>query len=226
VDRTGTITSGQAIAWQGLPVRERFAEYGPTRIEADVRAHALAEARYGAGQAYDWFVFISVGTGISSCIVQEGKPLAGARGNALIFSSGPITLPCSDCGRQIRFVLEEYASGPAMVVRYNQQRGAQFQRAEELFSAAAQGDQQAKQVLTSAGYALGSAIGWQINLLDPQAVIIGGGLGTSVGLYWDAVVNGAREHIWAEASRNLPIERAALGTDAGLIGAALVGALV
>jgi glucokinase len=226
VDPTGAITSGQAVAWQGLPVGEHFARLGPTRIEADVRAHALAEARYGAGQAYDWFVFVSVGTGISSCIVQGGRPLPGAHGNALIFSSGPISIPCSHCGRQTRFVLEEYASGPALVARYNQQRGAQFQKAEELFVAAAQGDQQAKEVLVSGGYALGSAIGWLINLLDPQAVIIGGGLGTSVGLYWDAVVSAAREHIWAETSRAIPIERAALGADAGLIGAALVGALL
>jgi glucokinase len=221
VDPAGAIGSGQAVAWQGLPVREQFAAYGPARIEADVRAHALAEAAYGAGRPYHWFVFISVGTGISSCLVQNGVPLPGARGNALVLASGATSQPCQHCGQQSRFVLEEYASGPAMVARYNSAAGAAFQRSEELFAAAAAGDRQAEAILSSSGQALGAAIGWLINVLDPQAVVVGGGLGTAGGLYWEQLVASAREHIWADASRDLPIQQAALGADAGLVGAAL-----
>ena len=59
-----------------------------------------------------------------------------------------------------------------------------------------------------------------VNVLDPEAVVIGGGLGLAGGLYWDAFVGSLQRHIWAEATRALPVRRAELGTDAGLVGAA------
>jgi glucokinase len=68
--------------------------------------------------------------------------------------------------------------------------------------------------------ALGSSIGWLVNVLDPEAVIVGGGLGTAGGQYWDMMVDSVREHVWSAASRDLPVLMAALGPDAGLIGAA------
>jgi glucokinase len=51
-------------------------------------------------------------------------------------------------------------------------------------------------------------------------VVVGGGLGTAGGLYWDALIASIRRHVWAEATRNLPVVPAGLGGDAGLIGAA------
>jgi glucokinase len=75
-------------------------------------------------------------------------------------------------------------------------------------------------IVQSAGEALGVSIGWLVNVLDPEAVIIGGGLGVAEGLYWDSMVAAARAHIWADASRDVMIVRAALGSDAGVIGAA------
>ena len=122
VDLAGAITSGHAIAWRGMPVRERFSRFGPSVVESDVRAHALAEARFGAGRAFRLFVFVTVGTGISCCLVQDGVPYAGAQGNALILASSPLTTTCTTCGALLRPVLEDFASGPALVTRYNQTR--------------------------------------------------------------------------------------------------------
>jgi glucokinase len=111
VDRAGRVRSGNLIAWEDLPVRERFARIAPAVVESDVRAAAFGEGRYGAGRAFDPFVYVTVGTGISSCLVQGGQPFAGARGNALVLASAPLTLPCLTCGAMVRHVLEEYASG-------------------------------------------------------------------------------------------------------------------
>jgi glucokinase len=86
--------------------------------------------------------------------------------------------------------------------------------------AAAEQDDVACFVLESAGVALGAGVAWLVNTLDPHAVIVGGGLGVSGGLYWQAFEKATREHIWSEASRQLPIQRALLDVDAGLIGAA------
>jgi glucokinase len=215
VDLAGNVTSGHAIAWRGVPVRERFRGLGRAVVEADVRAHALAEARYGAGRPFRLFAFVTVGTGISCCLVQDGRPYAGARGNALILASSPLTTTCTACGAALRPVLEEFASGPALAARAGAARG------EDVLAAAAAGEHPAIEVVESAGAALGVSVGWLVNVLDPQAIIVGGGLGLAGGRYWDSFVAATREHIWAEESRDLPILMAALGADAGLIGAAV-----
>jgi glucokinase len=220
VDRAGNITSGHAIAWHGAPVQSRFAMIAPAVVEADVRAHALAEARYGAGRPYRLFAFVTVGTGISCCLVQDGQPYAGARGNALILASSPLTTVCSACGALLRPVLEEFAAGPALVARYNQGCAGHATRGEDVVAAADAGDLIARQVLQTAGEALGASVGWLINVLDPEALVVGGGLGLAGGLYWERFVAATRAHIWAAAGRDLPILMAALGPDAGLIGAA------
>jgi glucokinase len=224
VDGDGNITSGHAIAWRGAPVRERFAELAPAVVEADVRAHALAEARYGAGRAYRLFAFVTVGTGISSCLVQDSTPYAGARGNALILASSPLTTTCPACGAVLRPVLEEFAAGPAGGARNNGVCAGPGARGADVDAAAEAGDAGARRVLQTAGEALGVSAGWLINVLDPEALIVGGGLGLAGGLYWESFVAATRAHIWADGSRDLPIVSAALGPDAGLIGAAAASA--
>ena len=61
-----------------------------------------------------------------------------------------------------------------------------------------------------------------VNVLDPEMIVVGGGLGMAGCLYWNAFERSCREHIFANNSRGLPIVSAKLGTDAGLVGAAAV----
>jgi glucokinase len=235
VDLTGNVTSAQTLAWRDLPVQDSFSRLAPAVVESDVRAAGLAEAIFGAGQTFKHFVYVTVGTGISYCLVQEGKPYAGAHGNALVLASGPLTMNCTECGARVKVVLEEIASGPALAARYSQalnlanreakanpglQRPGQPVRGEEVLAEANTGHPLATHVVKTAGEALGVGAGWLVNVLDPEAVIVGGGLGLAGGLYWDSFVASTREHIWAEAARDLPILPAALGVEAGLIGAA------
>jgi glucokinase len=225
VDLTGNITSSHTVAWAGLPVQATFSKLAPTIIEADVRAPALAEATFGAGQSFKIFVYVTVGTGISYCLVLDKQPYSGAQGNALIFASSPLTTTCTECGTVLHPILEEFAAGPPLVKRYNQRTKQQashqaVNRAEAVLAAATNGDTIAAEVITSAGEALGVSVGWLVNVLDPEAVIVGGGLGSTAGLYWDSFVASTRSHIWSDTSRALPILPALLGPDAGFIGAA------
>jgi glucokinase len=226
VDPSGDVTSDQTIAWRGVRVQEEMARLAPTCVESDVRAAALAEAVYGAGRNLQSFVYVTIGTGISSCLVQEGRPYTGARGNALVFASGFLTFTCPTCGQVTRFVLEEYASGPALVDRYQRRTGRRILGAEEVLAGVDAGDAAAVEVVRTAGKALGAGIGWLVNVLDPEAVIVGGGLGLAGGLYWSSMVESTRSHIWAEAGRDLPILTAATGVDAGIIGAAAAAQLL
>ena len=213
VNARGEVKSDFTIAWKGVPVRERLSAIAPATVEADVRAHALAEARYGAGKHFETFVFVSLGTGISSCLVQGGVPFAGTRGNALVLATAPLTIVHDD-GKRESQVLEEFASGPAIARRFG------VARAEDVFAAAQAGDARATRVLTTAGEAIGNSIAFLTNVLDPEAIVIGGGLGVAGGVLWDSLVASTRAHIWSDETRTLPIVRAALGPDAGVVGAA------
>jgi glucokinase len=220
VNLHGDITSDYLIKLRNLPAKATISQIAPTRFESDARAPALAEALFGAGRNFKNFVYLTVGTGISYCLVVDAQPYAGANGHAIMVASGALTSECQKCGSVQDQVLEEFAAGPSLVARYNQQADASVSSGQEVTAAAAVGDRVAEQVVRSAGKALGNSIGFLINVLDPQAIVVGGGLGLSGGLYWDTFMESTRRHIWSEVSRDLPIIKAELGSDAGLIGAA------
>lgn len=215
VNLDGQIVTGTTIDWRGIRLADWFAEVGPVTVDADVRAAALAEARFGAGRSYRLFAYISIGTGISHTLVQDGQPYAGARGNALVLASGPVSICCSVCGAQSRTILEEVASGPAMAAAYK------VDGAEDVLVAADRGDAAAGKIVQDAAEALGSGVGFLVNVLDPEAIVLGGGLGLAGGRYGNALTAAIRRHVWAETTRPLPIIPAELGSDAGFVGAAI-----
>ena len=217
----GTIASAQTIAWLDLPVLERLGRFAPTRIEADVRAAARAEARFGAGHGARLFLYVTIGTGIASCVVIDGNPLAGAHGATGTMASGPMPHR-SGRGGEPAPSLESIASGPALVRRFNA-RGGDAASGRDVIAAADSGNAQARDIVTSAGAEAGSAIGALVNVLDPERVVLGGGLGLTEGRYRDALVAAMREHIWWPGHRDVPLVSAATGADAGIIGAAAAG---
>lgn len=209
VDPAGNVTSDYTIAWRGLPVQATFSELASTVVESDVRAPALAEAMFGAGRSYQIFAYVTVETGINYTLVQDGRPYAGARGNALILGNTFLTATCAECGVVSAPELESLASGPALVTRYNQAQTSakQARRGEDVLSAVESGNSAAIEVIQTARQALGTSVGLLINLLDPEAVIVGGGLGLAGGLYWDSFVHSTRQHICLIPTTTCPFSR-------------------
>jgi glucokinase len=205
VDLAGRVVTRSVIEWTEERIEEAFAPIGPATVVADVRAAALAEAMLGAGRGYRSFAFVTVGTGISHTLVLDGQPYAGSRGAALLLGSG----------RLGDIVLEEIACGPAIAA------AAGADSAEEVLAAADAGEPEAVRIVDAAALALGKGIATVVNLLDPEAVVVGGGLGTAGGRWWDQTLTAAERHIWLPLARDLPILPAGLGPDAGVIGAGL-----
>jgi glucokinase len=223
VDCDGNVTTSCTIAWRGQPVQEKLSAIAPARVESDVRAAAFAEAVFGAGRGKRLFVYITVGTGISYCLMQNGQPLKGANGNAILMASSALSTACTHCGAKLHPVLEEYASGPAISRRFAHAKQTEsVGDCQSVFRASSNGDQDAIEILNSAGEALGVSAAFLINVLDPEIVILGGGLGTAGGIYRESFDRSCREHIFAENSRGVPIVSAKLGIDAGVIGAAAI----
>lgn len=225
VDAEGRLASAATIDWRGLDAcGEIHARTGmPTTVDADMRAAARAEAKWGAGRDFDSFVYVTVGTGISASLVVKGVPYVGARGLTGVFASSRGLIP-NDLGELVGGPpLEQFASGPAIATRYAAIQ-CESCGTPDVVARAAAGDQAAEVVLASAGRALGAAIAQLISMLDPGAVVLGGGLGLVEGAYRASLTSALREYVWAEQHREIPLLSAGLGVDAGLIGAALAAA--
>jgi len=197
VGSDGVITSNANWDWRGWDLAAAFAGLAPLHVESDVRAAALAEARLGAGRGLGSFVYLSVGTGVSHTFVVDGAAWPGARGNAIVVGAP---------------LVETEASGPRLAAL------AARARAEEVLSS---GTDDA--IVDAVAAVLAGELARLINALDPEAALIGGGLGLAPA-FRDRLLEKTRPLIYAERTRELSIVAAALGRDAGIIGAALAAA--
>jgi len=220
VNPDGLVVTEVVVPGLGGDLVEQWADLGVTAVEADVRAAAVAESRLGAGASRASFVYVSVGTGISHCLVVDGVPWAGANGAAILLGSGVLADRASLGGPIGTPALEEYASGPGIVARYQEMGGVASSASEVVARCAL--DDTAREVVSGAGRALGLGLAELVNLLDPHAVVVGGGLGSAPGLYWESAVAAARPAIWAEVARGVTVVQSAVGPLAGAIGAALI----
>ncbi len=214
VDRQGRVFSDHRIRWTGLDVAAALGAVLPTVVSADVRAAALAEARFGAGRGRRDFYFVTVGTGVAGVLVLDGVPYAGSRGAALVIGNSLQRHRCPSCGHESRGMMEDAASGPGLAAAFG------VDRAEEVLAAARGGDARALQVIDHATGELGRVLTLLADSLDPEAIVIGGGLGCAPGPYFDALTAHIRAGLWDGVPNPLTITQAEMGPDAGLIGAA------
>lgn len=222
VDPTGTVQSAFQFDWRALDIQDAFSHLGTVHLESDVRAGALAEATLGAAARWSSALYVSIGTGISSCFVIDGKPWRGTHGNALVLATGPTMVVDPASGQVVTNVLEATSSGPALVERFRASGGKSTTAStEEVLRLAESGDPIALHVATTGAQVLGNAIGQAVNVLDPAVVVLGGGLGSTEGLYRHHLDAAMRATIWSDASRDIPLRTSHFGANAGLVGAAL-----
>lgn len=214
VDRQGRVFSDHRIRWTGLDVTGELGAVLPTAVSADVRAAALAEALFGAGRGRRDFYFVTVGTGVAGVLVLDGVPYAGSRGAALVIANSMERHRCPDCGHEHCGMIEDIASGPGIAAAYG------VESAEEVLAAARQGEARALKVITHATGALARVLTLLADSLDPEVMVIGGGLGCAPGPYFESLSAQIRGGLWDGVPNPLVITQAEMGPDAGLIGAA------
>jgi glucokinase len=226
--------SHHAPGWSNIePVRAFENRFGlATRLENDANAGGLGEALFGAGQGAACVLYLNVGTGVGGAVVIGGRLHDGAHGNAgeighvILQPDGP-ACPCgkrgcvealcsgSAIGRRAAEAVAEGASDSSLLELPEPVTGAQ------VGAAAQAGDELARQVVAAAGRDLGLAIANACNVLDPDTVVVGGGVSELGDLY----LRPAREAFAQFAMSTIaqvPIVPAQLGYNAGVIGAAAV----
>lgn len=237
------LLSHHVPGWENTPLRDQLeSRLGlPVSIDNDANAGALGEWRFGAGQGCESVLFITVSTGIGGGWVLNGQVYHGA--DSVAGEIGHITVehggPACICGR--RGCLEAVAAGPAIARRARQrllaepQAGAILRQwadgaieavtAKHVAQAAQAGDELARQVLDEAARALGFGISCAISLMNPERIVVGGGVAKSGTRYFEVVRAAVRANVLPEM--RVDIVPAALGDDAPLWGAvALAGDLL
>jgi glucokinase len=226
--RDGTVLSATDIlpGWAGTAVRAELERLTglPVAVDNDVRAMARGELERGAGRGHRDAVFVSLGTGVGGALARGGRIAHGPHGTAgelahlLVPARGAIA--CG-CGRHDH--LEALASGPAIAAAYAEWAAAPGIALPEVVQRMRGGDPLAREVVTTAASLLGRALAGLLGAVDAEVVVVGGGVARIGAMLLDPLADALR----AEALpplRRTPVRAARLGTDAPLIGAALLAA--
>ncbi|MBV1779966.1 ROK family protein [Paeniglutamicibacter sp. ABSL32-1] len=212
--------------WAGTDLRAGLgARLGlhPQQVQAvnDVHAHALGEGWLGAGTGTDSVLLAAFGTGIGGSLLLHGVPVFGARqvgghlGHVPAAEAAGLRCPCGGTGH-----LEAIASGPALHALYLRRGGdLTVPDARAVFARAAAGDLLAAGAIDTAATAAGRALGGLANTLDPESVILSGGLADAGERWWAPLRAAFAAELIAPLASLVP-QPAALGADAALAGAA------
>jgi predicted NBD/HSP70 family sugar kinase len=219
---TGALKNSNTVCLNGRPLgHDLAAALGvETRLANDANCFALAEATLGAARGCDVVVGLIIGTGVGSGIVVHGRVLNGLHGIAGEWGHNPLCgerTPCY-CGRV--GCVETAISGPALERFYGERTGESVSL-PVIVQRAVAGDADAGATLGRLTDKFGEAIAAVINIIDPDAIVIGGGVGNVDRLYGAEARASIRRHLFNPELRT-ELRRPALGDSAGVFGAALL----
>ncbi len=223
--------------WVNIPLAKIMEEEFliPTRLDNDVRCAALGELNFGAGKGCENLICITVGTGIGSGIVLNGKLVRGASNAAgeighikMQMTGGPLC-GCGDYG-----CFEAYASGPAIVTMAKEYiSGGKSAKYKEMATdgiitpyvvaqAALQGDAVSIQIFKQMGKIIGTGLASVVNLLNPQKIIIGGGVADAGDILLEPIRQTILDRAMPIQGQCVEVVSAQLANSAGVIGASLL----
>jgi len=224
--------------WRNFPLAENVAaKYGvPVKVDNDANAAALAETRWGAARGFRYVFYATIGTGIGSGIVFDnaiyhGKTgSAGEGGHVSIDYRGPV---CA-CGK--KGCIEILAAGPAIGLRARTKIAASSGQhsaildlgggniasvtSEHVGRAFAAGDPLAREILSETVELLSAWLGNIIDLLDPDVLVMGGGVAAMLGPFFDEMKRRIPDWCVNPGASNIPLLMAHYGADAGIAGGA------
>ena len=226
------------LSWRNEPFKAKLASRLniPVFIDNDANAAGWAEYRFGAGAGVKHMVMLTVGTGVGGAVIVDGHMLRGGFGIAAELGHINMVPGGVLCGCGQKGCLESYGSGNALLraakalAASGEAKGARLAELErevgqltgaEVYRAIQEKDPGALELLSDLGSMLGRAVASLVAVLDPELVVIGGGVSAVGDLLLDPIRKSYLEHLPARGFRpELRIEAARLVNDAGVVGAA------
>ncbi|MDR2378526.1 MAG: ROK family protein [Bifidobacteriaceae bacterium] len=225
-ERRGIAIRAANLDWADYPIAEVLSRrIGlSVAIGHDVAAGALAEYRYGAAAGAEVAVVAAIGTGVAAGLICRGRPYRGAHGRVL--ELGHLRLAWSDepCGCGGRGCLERVAAASAIAIRHARAAGlARPLDAKQVQALARRGDPIAAQVWADAVRALAQGLATVVTLADPDRIVVAGGLSRA----GDSLLTPLRAELAGLLTLPMApaVVAARLGSDAGLVGAAIAAGL-
>jgi glucokinase len=219
----GIITNAPNLpGFDNFPLRDEIGRAlgAPVILENDANAAALGEKWMGAGRGFDDLALLTLGTGVGGGIIHGGKVvhgfmgMAGEPGHITVIENGN---PCG-CGNY--GCLEKHASATAVIAMARMLGLGDNLTSEAVFQLAVGGNERAKAVFVAMGTALGIALAAMINLLNFPLYLLSGGVLGAWDFFAPTMLAECRRRSFTFRSTNTRIEKAALGNEAGLYGAA------
>ena len=240
IDRSrSTVYFSPNLAWRDVPLKARLESVLdlPVIIENDANAAAWGEFRFGAAAEVDDMVLLTVGTGIGGGIVVDGVLMHGAFGVAAELGHMRVVPDGLRCGCGNRGCWEQYASGSALVREARELVASGTPHAARLSElcagdpaalsgpdvtrAAAEGDPAAVELLADLGAWIGEGVASVAAILDPELIVLGGGVSEAGALLIDPALAAFRRQLTGRGHRpEARFALASLGNDAGMIGVA------
>lgn len=209
--------------WNNVPLK-RILEKRlriPVSVDNDVKLMTLAEHRLGAAKGFNYAVCLTLGTGVGGGIISEGRLYRGANNATAELGHVPINEngPRCNCGGEA--CLEAYI-GNKRILNDIKKLFKRDISLEELSALAKKKNKMALKIWSQVGGRLGIALTGVINMLNPDCIIIGGGVANAGKILFDNVKKTISKRAMRVQSKHVKIFKAKLGSDAGLIGAAIL----
>jgi predicted NBD/HSP70 family sugar kinase len=222
VPLTGLLKNSNTLCLNGKPLAVDLARTLGCEIlmANDANCCALAEATHGAAKGYKTVFGIILGTGVGGGIVVNGEVLNGTHGICGEWGHNPLPGEETPCYCGVRGCVESVCAGPALE-KYYALRSGQSLRLPEIVNLSASGDVHAVATLERLRAKFAEALAVVINILDPDAVVIGGGVGNLDLLYTQETRDAVVKHLFNDRF-DTPLLRPALGDSAGVFGAAML----
>lgn len=222
--RTGVVigTNGAIPNYEGtnLKALAETAFGAPAWALNDANAAALGECFTGAACGRRHVLMLTLGTGVGGGLVLDGRLYGGARGIAGELGHFPLERGGRPCACGNRGCLEQYASVTALIRLARETTGKTELDGRKIFARVAQGDQALSYALAQWTEDVAAGIAGLVHVFNPEVVLIGGGVSAQEELFLQPLRAQVLARVMSCFAQGLRLERAALGNDAGLVGAA------
>jgi glucokinase len=212
------------MGWKNFPLKKNLEKKVkiPVSVDNDANVFALAEARLGAGKGLNRAIFLTLGTGLGSSVIFD-KQILCRKSSALELGHVPISLKKNRCGCGNYGCIETFVGNSYLIKKYNRlaAKKRKVKEVKDIYQRGLKGEKNALAVWKDFSFYLGRFLAGMVNIFNPQAIILGGGVAGAYKLFRPYLLSVIKEQAMWPNLEGLKLKKAKL-KNAGIIGAGLL----